>query len=597
MMLKSLSSWLCTCVVVVLVVVVETKEYKENDRIVVWANKMGPYDSPAESQDFYEALPWSDNCKPKQLEYADQHLGEALIGNRLVKTLFQVHFKKDVEDMLLCEWIVQGKDVDVVRRAIAENYVYYLTIDGISSSAIPLGETDLQRLGLHLGKRLSSFEKLYIYSKLHFEIFYNDSDIIRFHVSPLAPKWISPDSDSLHHAIFYSVSWKPTNNRERMSSNLSSEGLLEFRWLSLLSSLSLIFFVLASVGAVFIQRLRREIHMSNSREEPEFGGMEDAERGWKLIRGDVFRFPDYYNLLCAFYGVGLQWTLLAILLFLIGLFGGYQKRATASFLSTAIVGYSLTSFIAGFASARLYRQMNGQHWVRNTLICIFIYTLPVFLIWVCIHTIALFYDSTIALPFSWSVVLFALWAFIAFPCTVLGAIIGKHTGRKGFRAPVRTSKIRREIPRAPWYVSAWFQACIGGVLPLSIVLVEMRYILSAIWGYENPSSFAVLLMLFMILILWIAAVTSFMVFQQLCFENYKWWWRSFLNGGACAIFFYFYAIYYFYFHSNLSGFLQTLSYLGYMFALSYALFLALGFVGFLSSLTLVRILYRSIKTD
>jgi len=90
--------------------------------------------------------------------------------------------------MLLCEWIVQGKDVDVVRRAIAENYVYYLTIDGISSSAIPLGETDLQRLGLHLGKRLSSFEKLYIYSKLHFEIFYNDSDIIRFHVSPLGKK-------------------------------------------------------------------------------------------------------------------------------------------------------------------------------------------------------------------------------------------------------------------------------------------------------------------------------------------------------------------------------------------------------------------------
>jgi hypothetical protein len=28
----------------------------------------------------------------------------------------------------------------------------------------------------------------------------------------------------------------------------------------------------------------------------------------------------------------------------------------------------------------------------------------------------------------------------------------------------------------------------------------MRYILSAIWGYENPSSFAVLLMLFMILV-------------------------------------------------------------------------------------------------
>jgi len=41
---------------------------------------------------------------------------------------FQVHFKKDVEDMLLCEWIVQGKDVDVVRRAIAENYVVRIAV-------------------------------------------------------------------------------------------------------------------------------------------------------------------------------------------------------------------------------------------------------------------------------------------------------------------------------------------------------------------------------------------------------------------------------------------------------------------------------------
>ncbi|GJQ15625.1 hypothetical protein GpartN1_g7416.t1 [Galdieria partita] len=570
------------------------KEYKENEQIVVWANKIGPYNSPAESQDFYEALPWSEDCRPKELQYAEQHLGEALIGNRLVKTPFEINFKKDVKKIPLCQLTVDVKHIDAFRRAVAENYVYYLTMDGISSPAIPLGETDLQRLGLDLGKRLSQLEHVYIYTQLQFEIYYNNSNMIRFHVLPLGPELISADS-VFSFPISYSVSWIPTNTvvEERLES-LSSSRLLEFRWLSLLSSLSLIFFVLVSIGIIFIRRLRRELR---SVEEPEMGVMEDAERGWKLIRGDVFRFPDYYNLLSAFYGVGLQLTLLTMMLFMIGSLGGYQRRGGASFLSTAIFMYSLTSFIAGFGSARLYRQMNGQRWVRNTLLCIFIYTLPVLMIWSCINTVALFYDSTIALPFSLGLVLFALWAFIAFPCTVLGAIIGKHTGRKGFRAPVRTSKIKREIPRAPWYVSAWFQACVGGILPLSIVLVEMRYILSAIWGYENPSSFIVLFVLFLILVVWIASVTSFLVFQQLCFENYKWWWRSFLNGGSCAIFFYFYAIYYFYFQSNLSGFLQSLSFLGYMLALSYGLFLALGFIGFVSGLTFVRIIYRAIKTD
>lgn len=53
-------SLLWNILLLLLVIVVAepiAKEYKENEKIVVWANKIGPYNSPAESQDFYEVCP------------------------------------------------------------------------------------------------------------------------------------------------------------------------------------------------------------------------------------------------------------------------------------------------------------------------------------------------------------------------------------------------------------------------------------------------------------------------------------------------------------------------------------------------------------
>lgn len=34
--------------------------------------------------------------------------------------------------------------------------------------------------------------------------------------------------------------------------------------------------------------------------------MDEEESGWKYVHGDVFRFPPYKNLFCAFVGTGTQ---------------------------------------------------------------------------------------------------------------------------------------------------------------------------------------------------------------------------------------------------------------------------------------------------
>lgn len=53
-----------------------------------------------------------------------------------------------------------------------------------------------------------------------------------------------------------------------------------------------------------------------------------------------------------------------------------------------------------------------------------------------------------------------------------------------------------------------------------------------------------------------------------------------------------YCFYYYLARSDMSGFMQTSFYFGYMFMVCYAFFLMLGAVGYRSSLSFVRHIYR-----
>lgn len=80
---------------------------------------------------------------------------------------------------------------------------------------------------------------------------------------------------------------------------------------------------------------------------------------------------------------------------------------------------------------------------------------------------------------------------------------------------------------------------------------------------------------------------------NLCFT----WCRSFLCGGSTGFFIYGYCLYYYYARSDMSGFMQTSFFFGYMACICYAFFLMLGMVGFRAALLFVRHIYRSIKCE
>ncbi|KAJ6402340.1 hypothetical protein OIU84_014431 [Salix udensis] len=137
----------------------------------------------------------------------------------------------------------------------------------------------------------------------------------------------------------------------------------------------------------------------------------------------------------------------------------------------------------------------------------------------------------------------------------------------------------------------------AGFLPFSAIYIELYYIFASVWGHRIYTIYSILFIVFIILLIVTAFITVALTYFQLAAEDHEWWWRSFLCGGSTGLFIYGYCLYYYFARSDMSGFMQTSFFFGYMACVCYGFFLMLGSIGFRASLFFVRHIYRSIKCE
>merc|ERR1712157_318691 len=201
-------------------------------------------------------------------------------------------------------------------------------------------------------------------------------------------------------------------------------------------------------------------------------------------------------------------------------------------LSGVVVLYCLTSFVAGYSSIRLYRQMNGKNWVRCIVLTAGLFPAPTVAIFMWVNSVALAHGSTSALPFTAILTVVCLFAFICLPLTVLGGIVAKNYASPDFNAPTRTTKVAREIPtEIPWYRGRNFQLLIAGFLPFSAIYIELHYIFASMWGHQIYTLFGILFLAFILLVIVTSFITVALLYFQLAREDHRWWWASYVNGG------------------------------------------------------------------
>ncbi|KAK7845662.1 transmembrane 9 superfamily member 2 [Quercus suber] len=224
-----------------------------------------------------------------------------------------------------------------------------------------------------------------------------------------------------------------------------------------------------------------------------------------------------------------------------------------------------------------------------------LFTLAIFIFLLAL--VGVFYPYNRGALFTALVVIYALTSGIAgytaasFYCQLEGQNWAE------FQAPCRTAKFPREIPSLPWYRKTLPQMAMAGFLPFSAIYIELYYIFASVWGHRIYTIYSILFIVFIILLVVTAFITVSLTYFQLAAEDHEWWWRSFLCSGSTGLFIYGYCLYYYHARSDMSGFMQTSFFFGYMACICYGFFLMLGVVGFRASLFFVRHIYRSIKCE
>ncbi|VDD92250.1 unnamed protein product [Enterobius vermicularis] len=581
-------------------------------QVDVYVNKVGPYANTYETYHYY-SLPF---CRPKrvrclafegikkgigqllQVVHKSLSLGQVLEGDRMAESAYNITVMKNVTKASLCgSYSLEQAEVTRLRSAVEEEFYFEFIIDDF-------------RLRNFIGvvQEVETFPHkhlVFLYRHFLFNLHYNE----RTKQFQIICATLEKDSssavdlsafDSSNFELLYSVVWIPTklvflfhykffhhietscgSNRDN---DFFTPKSVQVQWISVINSALLVLLLIFFVSLILLSVVRHDLNRYN--EASSDIDMIVLENGWKTVSMDVFRKPPRSNFFSAiigyiliffFTGVGTQFIFLISIILIVG--------------STDIpIG------IAGFVSARTYRQLEGEKWIQNVVITTGLFNVPMFFVWAINNSVSWISGSTQALPYTTVILLGILWLFVGFPLTVVGAAIGKNVTSR-YSAPCRTRNVPRELPLLPFYHSTICFSFLSGIVAFSSIAVELNYLFSTLWGRETYTLCHILFIILCLLMAVVAATSAALTYFQLNAEDYRWWWRSVFVGGAVGFFVFFYGAFFYEYRSGMSGLQQTIQYFSYLSMLCYVFFLSLGSVSFFASHRFVRFIYSSVKTD
>lgn len=560
-------------------------EYNFKDKVEALVNKVGPFNNFAETYPFY-SLPY---CKPDEVTGKTKALGQAMAGDIRESSLFDIRFGVEAQWQSMCRKTLSAADVDSFIMAIDKDFSFELLIDELSTVGF-VGEMEASDSGVY---------RRFLYTHFHFSISYNAKHVIAVNLTTFSNERIELKEKTPQEVEFsFSVSWKHTDTpyHDRQSLHRRSSIIdqpVELHWLSIINSLVLVVLLVSLLAVILMNVLKNDVARYMEIDE-EFAD-EDMDSGWKLVHGDVFRFPACPMLFSAMVGTGSQLFALMCFILFLACVGVFYPGNRGAVYTAAVVGYALTAGIGGYISSSIYHQMGGRAWLQNSLLTCSLFIVPLLIVFSVVNSMAWSAGSSAAMPFGTIMVIICVWAFFTLPLTIAGAIRGRLVGT--YEAPCKTNQIRRQIPELPFYRNIVITSLLAGILPFSAIYIELHYIFISVWGHEVYTLFGILLLVFFILILVTAAVTVALTYFQLAAEDYHWWWRSFISASSTGFFIYGYSAYYYHYQSEMSGSLQAGFFFGYTLLISYFFGLMLGSVGYFTAHNFVRYIYGSIKVD
>jgi len=596
----------------------DTHIYTDNEEVVVWTDKVGPYNNPQETYTYSTLGLCELEGDDIEIQRGDLSIGESLEGHDFFSSpRLKIRFDREQPKTAICNMVLNNDQAESLASMVHDNYWYQLYIDDLPIWAF-VGEhskfnVDVSRVARYfqnnktsqpanslsmpsVPQQLKGKPLPRIFTHRRFTIFKNENQIIEVDMEPSNP-WPVYKGAPLNFT--YSVVWYNTNKPfSTRTERYLDPKFFEHKvhWFSIVNSFMLCLFLCAVVAIILMKTLKRDFtrYSATEAEELDMDGGGD-ESGWKQVNGDVFRRPDHLAIFTVLHATGchLACTVLIVLLFAIANSYYAQRGATAT---SMVISYLCTVIVGGYEGGRIFRMFGGQHWKRTMVYqCLFMPAM-VFASFMVINTTAIAYRSTMTVPFKTIAIIIVLFAVMCVPLHTAGTLLGRRAASER-TFPCRVHHLKRPIPTKHWLFTP-AMIVTAGLVPFGCLFIEMYFILSAVWShnkvyYVYGFMFAILLLLCLVLI----CVSITCTYVLLNAEDYRWQWQSFLCCGATSVYVFLYTIHYYYSSTQMSGFLQTIYYFGTSLNFCVGLGLFCGSLGFMGASRFVFLIYSNIKAE
>jgi hypothetical protein len=113
----------------------------------------------------------------------------------------------------------------------------------------------------------------------------------------------------------------------------------------------------------------------------------------------------------------------------LALLGVFSPMRRGGVSTCVVLLYTGTSFIGGYVSSRLYRQLSkgNGNWVWAAVLTILMFPVPSVIVFILVNSTAWANESTAALPFGTIMVLLSLFFLGVVPLSILGSVVGRNT--------------------------------------------------------------------------------------------------------------------------------------------------------------------------
>ncbi|CDY44835.1 BnaCnng11910D [Brassica napus] len=98
-------------------------KYQANEQVTLWVNKVGPYNNPQETYNYY-SLPFCRKNENSIHKWGG--LGEVLGGNELIDSQIDIKFLKNVDRSVICHLELDEAKVKHFKDAIENSYWFEL---------------------------------------------------------------------------------------------------------------------------------------------------------------------------------------------------------------------------------------------------------------------------------------------------------------------------------------------------------------------------------------------------------------------------------------------------------------------------------------